>query len=74
MKKAKFETIEKLRELRTQNHYTYQYMSDLLDISKTFYWQIENQKRNLSYAMAYEIAKIFAMKPDEIFFETFNKK
>lgn len=49
-------------------------MSKLLGISKPYYWQIENRKRGLSYQMAVNIAKIFNLKPDDIFYEEFTNK
>lgn len=66
--------MEKLREYREKNNYTYQTMADFLNISKTFYWQIENEKRRLSYEMAVRIAAIFNLKPDDLFYEDFIKK
>ena len=47
-------------------------MAIKLGISKPFYWQIENGKRNLSYKMAVKIASIFKMKPDDIFYKYFK--
>lgn len=58
----------KLKELRVKNNYTCESMADMLKISKPFYSQIENGKRRLSYDMAVNIASIFNMKPDELFF------
>ena len=49
-------------------------MANQLNISKTFYWQLEHEQRRLSYPMAYNIAKIFGLKPDDIFFEDYEKK
>lgn len=59
----------KLKEIRKQNKYSYQDMADKLNISKTFYWQIENNQRRLSYDMAIKIASVFNMKPDDIFYK-----
>lgn len=64
----------KLFDLRKENNFSYQYMADQLNISKTFYWQIEHEQRRLSYEMACKIALIFNKKPDEIFYEAFEKK
>ena len=66
--------MEKLKKLRIENKISYQTMGDLLGISKTFYWQIENDKRRLSYERASEIAKIFNVTPDELFYEDVKKK
>lgn len=61
--------LVKLKETRIKNGMSYQMVADLLKISKTFYWQIENGTRRLSYKMAKEIALIFKMKPDDLFYE-----
>lgn len=68
------ENVERLKELRIKNKYTHKAMAELLNISKPYYWQIENSKRGLSYEMAYRIAKIFNKKPDEIFYNYFDNK
>lgn len=47
-------------------------MADLLNISKCYYWQIENMQRGLTYQMALKIALIFDTKPDDIFLEEFK--
>lgn len=61
--------MEKLKKLRVKHHYSCNDMANILDISKTFYWQIENKKRRLSYDMAKNIAAIFGLKPDDIFYK-----
>ena len=63
----------KLKELRKENGYTLQQMGDMLNISKIYYWQIENNKRRLYYEMAVKIADIFNKKPDCIFYEEIKK-
>jgi len=60
--------MEKLKKLRGEKGYTCGQMADMLGISKTYYWQIENKKRNLSYRLAIQIAKIFNLRPDDIFY------
>lgn len=60
--------MEKLKQIRTELGYTYQKMAELLKISKTFYWQIENKQRTLTYEMAKRIAEIFKKKPDDLFY------
>lgn len=42
-------------------------MAKLLEITPSFYSQIENKKRRLFYDTAYKIAEILDMKPDEVF-------
>ena len=66
--------MDELKELRAKNKYTCEYMAEHLKISKPFYWQIENEKRRLSYKMAVKIAKVFNIKNDDIFYEEFKNK
>jgi len=63
--------MEKLKELRIKNNYTFDDMAKMLGISKPYYWQIENKKRRLYYSLAKKIANIFNLKPDDIFYEEF---
>ncbi len=64
----------KLLEKRIEYGYTHKVMAELLGISKSFYCQIENNKRTLSYEMAYKIAKLLNTKPDDLFYDTVNQK
>ncbi len=59
----------KLKDLRLENHYTLKDMSEKTGLSLSFYWQIENGKRNLIYENAKTIADIFNLKPDDIFYK-----
>ena len=65
--------MEALKKHRINNKLSHQDMGNLLGISKTFYWQIENNKRRLSYDRAIKIAKIFNVTPDELFYEDIKK-
>ena len=40
----------------------------ILEITPSFYSQIENKKRRLFYDTAIKISAIFNMKPDELFY------
>lgn len=60
--------METLKQYRTLAHYSYKQMSTLLNISKTFYWQLEQGHRRLSYDMAIKIANIFQVRPDALFY------
>ncbi len=71
MKKIKTK-IKKLEEERLKHQYTYQQMADMLNICKSYYWQIEHNNRRLYYDLAVKIAKIFNKKPDDIFFDSMN--
>lgn len=66
--------MNNLKEIRAKHKLTHQTMADTLKISKSFYWQIENNKRRLTYDMAIKIADIFKTTPDEIFYEDFKKE
>lgn len=66
--------MNKLKELRIKNGYSCQTMANKLEMSKSFYWQIEQNQRRLSYETAFKIAKIFKLKPDDIFYNDFKKK
>ncbi len=57
-----------LKKLREKKGLTCHDMAKLLNISKSYYWQLENGKRNLYYNLAKQISQIFALKPDDIFF------
>ena len=65
--------MENLIKLRMEKGLSYAQMAKLLDINKTFYWQIEHGKRRLSYNMAFNIARVFGLKPDDIFYEYYKK-
>ena len=59
---------EVLKNLRIQNGFTYQEMAKKLHVCKAYYWQIEHNNRRLTYQMAKDIAAIFNLKPDDIFY------
>lgn len=64
--------MEKLAKIRKSKGYSYQAMAQKLNISKTFYWQLENNKRRLSYDLAVKIARVFELKPDDLFYQSFK--
>lgn len=65
---------EKLREVRFAHNKTLQQVADEIEVSKPYYWQIENGKRGLSYGLAVKISSVFNMNPDDIFlFEELTK-
>lgn len=61
--------LTKLEMLRKAHNLTYKEMADKLSMSKAYYWQIENGNRNLYYKVAIKIAKVFNLKPDDIFYD-----
>ena len=64
---------EKLKTLRIKKGYSGIYMAKKLGICKMYYYKLEKKERRLSYDMAIKIAKIFDMKPDELFYENHIK-
>ena len=65
--------MKALKELRISKNLTVNEMAKLIGISPTYYWQIENKKRRMYYELSIKIAKVFNKKPDEIFYEEYNK-
>lgn len=59
----------KLRKLRNKKNLTYAKIAKDLNLSPSYYWQLENKKKNLYYKTAKKIAKYFGLKPDDIFYE-----
>ena len=59
----------KLKEIRKNKGISINEMSRILNISKPYYSQLENEKRRLFYDMALKIANVFDMKPDDIFYD-----
>ena len=64
--------MEELKNIRKKYKLSCQDMANTLNISKCFYWQIENKKRKLSYEMAFRISKIFNKKPDDLFYNQYK--
>ncbi len=65
--------MEKLKELRLKYKFTNQFMADMLEISKPYYWQLEHDQKRLTYEMAVKISQIFHLKPDDLFYDEFKK-
>lgn len=64
--------MNRLKELREKNNINIKEMAKKLNISYPYYWQIENKTRNLYYSIAVKIAKVFDLKPDDIFYDWDN--
>ncbi len=70
--KNEITSMNKLRKLREKKNLSYEDMAAILKISKAYYWQIEHKNRRLSYQMSKEIAAIFHLKPDDLFYDEFK--
>ncbi len=62
----------KLRNIRMRYNLTCEDMANILGISKTYYFQLENQRRRLYYHLAVRIARIFNKRPDDIFYDDYK--
>lgn len=58
-----------LEQLRIEKGYTIKEMAKEVKISPAYYCQIELGTRRLYYDLAIRIAKVFNLKPDEVFYE-----
>lgn len=61
-------STDKLKENRKKKGFTQKYMAEKLNITISFYSQIENKKKRLYYDTAIQIADIFNMHPDQLFY------
>lgn len=61
---------EKLKKERLSKGLSCQQVADEINISKEYYWMIENGKRRLTYDLAVKIARVFKKKPDSLFLNT----
>ena len=66
-KLVQLKTERKIRNLSCNT------MARLLNISKTYYWQIENGDRRLTYDLAMKLAKIFKTTPDNLFYKDYKE-
>ena len=61
--------MSELKKRRLKCKYSCDYMSRILGISKTYYWQLENGTRRITYYMAIKIADFFKTTPDHLFYD-----
>lgn len=62
----------KLQNLRKEKNMSYEYVAKKVGICKAYYWQIENGNRRVYYDLALKIAKVFKLKPDDIFYDYYK--
>ena len=60
--------------MREKQNLTYKKVADAINISKTYYFQIENGHRRLYFDLAVKISIFFGIKLDKLFYNDFNKK
>lgn len=65
--------LTKLKTLRKEKGYTCKDMSKFLNISASYYSQIENGIRKLDYIMSMKISSLFGVCPDDMFFDAFKQ-
>ncbi len=58
-----------LKQHRLNKGYSCETMSRKLGICKTYYWQIEQGKRRITYDLAIKMAEIFKSTPDTLLYE-----
>lgn len=61
--------LSKFRVLRKERGLNLEDVARELNVSKAYVSMIETGKRSLDYEMAILMARIFNIRPDEIFFE-----
>jgi len=61
-------STNKLKSIRKKKGFTQRYMAEKLNITISFYSQLESKKKRLYYDTAIKIADIFNMRPDQLFY------
>ena len=61
--------LAKFRVLRKEKGLNLEDIAKKLKVSKAYLSMIETGKRSLDYEMAIQMARIFDVKPDDVFFE-----
>ena len=62
----------KLQNLRKSQGLSYEAVAKEIGICKAYYWQIENGNRRVYYDLALKIARVFKLKPDDLFYEYYK--
>ncbi len=62
----------KLQNLRKSHGLSYETVAKEVGICKAYYWQIENGNRRVYYDLALKIARVFKLKPDDLFYEYYK--
>lgn len=64
--------LESFRGARKENKYSVSEMSGTLNISRSYYYQIENGKGKIDYTMDVKTSSIFDLKLDDMFYFYFK--
>ncbi len=59
--------LTELQNKRKKHNYSLQAMANKLHISKTYYWQLEQDNRRLPYDLAVKMATVLHCTTDELF-------
>lgn len=62
----------KLQNLRKAHNMSYETVAKEIGICKAYYCQIENGNRRLYYDLALKIARVFNLKPDDLFYDYYK--
>ena len=62
----------KLQNLRKSYNMSCESIAKEIGICKAYYWQIENGNRRVYYDLALKIAKVFNLKPDDLFYDYYK--
>ncbi len=64
----------KLKQIRKENKIKMKEIADKMGVSVSYYWQLETGRKRLFYDRALQIATIFNMKPDDLFYTDYKRK
>ena len=64
----------KLKKIRKENKIKMKEMAQAMGVSISYYWQLETGRKRLFYDRAIQIATIFNMKPDDLFYTDYKKR
>ena len=63
-----------LKTIRKEKKIKMREIASKMGVSVSYYWQLEKGKKRLFYDRAIQIATIFNMKPDDLFYTDYKNK
>lgn len=63
-----------LKKIRKENKIKMKDIAGQMGVSISYYWQLEKGRKRLFYDRAIQIASIFNMKPDDLFYVDYKRK